>query len=241
MRGRIALVTGASGGIGAELSRRLAGEGAAVAVHYHASEAEAEAVAETVRAAGMRAVTVRANLAEADECGALIDRVEADLGPVDLLAANAGAGVRAEWTDVDAATFDHVLAVNLRAPFLLARRVLPGMVERRYGRVLFTSSIAALTGGVVGPHYAASKSGLHGLTHHLAARVARAGVTVNAIAPALIAETRMLPGDPGELAERIPVGRLGTPAEVADIAIAILRNGYITSKVIAVDGGMYPA
>jgi 3-oxoacyl-[acyl-carrier protein] reductase len=131
-------------------------------------------------------------------------------------------------------------AVNLRAPFLLARRVLPAMVERGFGRVLFTSSVAALTGGVVGPHYAATKAGLHGLTHHLAARVASQGVTVNAIAPALIEGTRMLPGDPGELATRIPVGRLGTPAEVADLALAMLRNGYLTSKVIAIDGGIHP-
>ncbi len=109
-----------------------------------------------------------------------------------------------------------------------------------YGRILFTSSVAALTGGIVGPHYASSKAGLHGLTHYLASRVARDGVTVNAIAPALIEETGMLPGDPGELADRVPVGRLGKPSEVADLAMAIMRNGYVTSQVISVDGGMHP-
>jgi 3-oxoacyl-[acyl-carrier protein] reductase len=238
--GRTALVTGASGGIGAELSRQLAEAGAAVAVHHRDSEAEALAVAEQVRAAGARALVVQADLGEAAACEALIERVEGELGPVDLLAANAGLGQSAPWQDVDAEAFDRMYAVNLRAPFLLARRVLPGMATRGYGRVLFTSSIAGLTGGIVGPHYAATKSGLHGLTHHLAARVAGDGVTVNAIAPALIAETRMLPGEPAELAARIPVGRLGTPAEVADLALAILRNGYVTSKVIAVDGGLYP-
>jgi 3-oxoacyl-[acyl-carrier protein] reductase len=240
LAGRTALVTGASGGIGAELSRRLAQAGAAVAVHHRDSEPEALAVAAAVRAAGARALVVQADLGEAAAAEALAERVESELGPVDILAANAGAGARAAWQDVDAELFDRMYAVNLRAPFLLARRVLPGMVERGYGRVLFTSSIAGLTGGIVGPHYAATKSALHGLTHHLAARVAAAGVTVNALAPALIAETRMLPGDPAELAARIPVGRLGTPAEVADLALAVLRNGYLTSKVIAVDGGMYP-
>ncbi len=239
LEGRTALVTGASGGIGAELSRRLAQAGAAVAVHYGTSEAEALAVAEEVRAAGGRAAVFQADMADAST--ALVDRVEAALGPVDVLVANAGSGSRATWEEVDAEAFDRMYAVNLRAPFLLARRVLPGMVERGFGRLLFTSSIAALTGGIVGPHYAATKSALHGLTHHLAARVAGDGVTVNAIAPALIAETRMLPGDPEELAARIPVGRLGTPAEVADLALAILRNGYLTSKVIAIDGGLYPA
>ena len=114
------------------------------------------------------------------------------------------------------------------------------MRERGFGRILFTSSIAALTGGIVGPHYAASKSGLHGLTHYFASRVAGDGVTVNAIAPALIEDTAMLPGDPGDLASRIPVGRLGTPAEVADLVMAILRNGYVTNQVISIDGGLYP-
>src|SRR5205085_5857348 len=103
-----------------------------------------------------------------------------------------------------AADFDEMLAVNLRAPFLLAQRVLPGMRERGWGRVLFTSSVAAFTGGIVGPHYAASKAGLHGLTHHLAARVAADGVTVNALAPALITDTNMLPGEPDEPTARIP-------------------------------------
>jgi 3-oxoacyl-[acyl-carrier protein] reductase len=241
LAGRTALVTGASGGIGAELSRRLAQAGAAVAVHYRDGADEALAVATAVRAAGVRATIVQADLGEAGAGEALVDRVEAELGPVDVLAANAGLGDSAPWQDVDAEAFDRMYAVNLRAPFLLARRVLPGMVARGFGRVLFTSSIAGLTGGIVGPHYAATKSALHGLTHHLAARVAADGVTVNAIAPALIAGTRMLPGDPEQLAARIPVGRLGTPAEVADLALAMLRNGYLTSKVIAVDGGLYPA
>lgn len=240
LAGRTALVTGASGGIGAELSRRLAQAGVAVAVHHRDSEPQARAAADAVRAAGGRAAVVQADLADAAACGALVDRVEDELGPVDILAANAAMGDAAPWQEVDADLFDRMYAVNLRAPFLLARGVLPGMVERGFGRVLFTSSVAGLTGGIVGPHYAATKSALHGLTHHLAARVARDGVTVNAIAPALVADTRMLPGAPEELAARVPVGRLGTPAEVADLALAILRNGYVTSKVIGIDGGLYP-
>jgi 3-oxoacyl-[acyl-carrier protein] reductase len=239
LSGRTALVTGGSGGIGAELSRRLAQEGVSVAVHYREHKDDARAVVEAI-AGPVRATIARADLADAAACEALIDRVEAELGPVDILVANAGEGAPASWQEVDADAFDRMYAINLRAPFLLARRVLPGMVERGYGRLLFTSSIAALTGGVVGPHYAATKSGLHGITHHLAARVVRDGVTVNAIAPALIADTRILPGDPEELAARVPAGRLGTPAEVADLALAMLRNGYLTSKVIALDGGIYP-
>jgi 3-oxoacyl-[acyl-carrier protein] reductase len=115
------------------------------------------------------------------------------------------------------------------------------MCERGWGRVVFVSSVAGFTGGIVGPHYAASKAGLHGLTHHLAARVAEAGVTVNAIAPALIESTDMLPGDPGFLASRIPVGRLGRPDEVAALAVTMLGNGYLTDKVITLDGGLHPS
>jgi 3-oxoacyl-[acyl-carrier protein] reductase len=227
MRGRVALVTGGSGGIGAALVQRLADEGATVAVHYAHNRPAAEHV-------------FQADLEDPAAPDRLIDAIEAELGPVDLLAANAGHSERASFEEVDAAAFDRMLAVNLRAPFLLARRVLPGMRERGYGRILFTSSVAAFTGGVVGPHYAASKAGLHGLTHFLASRVAADGVTVNAIAPALIEDTGMLPGDPGELARLVPVGRLGRPDEVADLMLAILRNGYMTNQVVGLDGGMHP-
>jgi 3-oxoacyl-[acyl-carrier protein] reductase len=231
MRGRVALVTGGSGGIGAALSVRLAEAGARVAVHYSGNRAAAEAVGGAVFQADLRDPTAPERL---------VDEVEAALGPIDVLAANAGLSRPAGYEDVDAAAFDETLAVNLRAPFLLARRVLPSMRERGFGRILFTSSVAALTGGIIGPHYAASKSGLHGLTHFLATRAAADGVTVNAIAPALIGDTGMLPGDPGELAQRVPVRRLGTPAEVADLMLAILRNGYVTNQVISIDGGMHP-
>jgi 3-oxoacyl-[acyl-carrier protein] reductase len=228
MRGRVALVTGGSGGIGAALCARLAAEGASVAVHYNAQRPQTDAP------------VFQADLRDAEAPDRLIDAVEAELGPVDILAANAGMSRPAPYEEVDAALFDETLAVNLRAPFLLARRVLPGMRERGYGRILFTSSVAGLTGGIIGPHYASSKAGLHGLTHFLASRAAADGVTVNAIAPALIEDTAMLPGDPKELATRVPVQRLGRPEEVADLMVAILRNGYVTNQVISIDGGIYP-
>jgi 3-oxoacyl-[acyl-carrier protein] reductase len=238
--GRVALVTGGSGGIGAELSARLATAGAAVAVHYATGREAAERVVAAVEGEGGRAAAFGADLSDAEAPERLVAAVERGLGPVDLLAANAGLSRPGSYEEIDAAAFDETLAVNLRAPYLLARRVLPGMRERRFGRILFTSSVAALTGGIVGPHYASSKAGLHGLTHFLASRVARDGVTVNAIAPALIEETGMLPGDPGELSGRVPVGRLGRPGEVADLALALLHNGYVTNQVVSIDGGMHP-
>ncbi len=237
---RVALVTGASGGIGAAMSLRLADAGARVAVHYGSNREPAERVAERIASAGGSAEVFEADLRNAEATVNLVEAVESSLGPVDILVANAGLSQPGSYEEIDAGAFDETLAVNLRAPYLLARRVLPGMRSRGFGRILFTSSVAALTGGIVGPHYAASKAGLHGLTHFLAARVAEDGVTVNAVAPALIEDTGMLPGDPGDLATRIPVGRLGKPQEVADLVMAVLGNGYVTNQVISVDGGMHP-
>jgi 3-oxoacyl-[acyl-carrier protein] reductase len=172
----------------------------------------------------------------------MVAEVEHTLGPIDILVANAGMATVKTLEDLTLDEWEETLAVNLTAPFLQAQAVVPGMRERRFGRVLLVSSVAAFTGGVVGPHYAASKAGLIGLTHSLASRAAADGVTANAIAPALIEDTQMLPGGPDAeaLKARIPVGRLGRPEEVADIAMSVLANGYVTNQVISVDGGIYP-
>jgi 3-oxoacyl-[acyl-carrier protein] reductase len=241
LTGRVALVTGASGGIGAAVCRRLAAAGAHVALAYARDATRADELARELSSGGARTITAGADLADPEATLQLVDEVERELGPVDVLVSNAGAGQRRQRIDdVSDADWNSHLAVNLTAPFMLARRIVPGMAERGYGRVLFVSSVAAFTGGVVGPHYAASKAGLHGLTHWLASRLAGDGVTVNALAPALIERTGMLPGATEELEKLIPVGRLGTPEEVADLALAVLRNGYVTNQVLGVDGGMYP-
>jgi 3-oxoacyl-[acyl-carrier protein] reductase len=240
LSGRVALVTGGSGGIGQAIVRGLAGVGVAVAVGFGTRAEPAERVAEEVVAAGGSALALGADLSDPTAPARLVAAAEQALGPVGLLVANHGMLRQRGWEDVSLEDWDAHVDVNLRAPFLLAQRVLPGMVERRFGRVLFVSSIAGLTGGIVGPHYAASKAGLHGLTHALASRVAAAGVTVNAIAPSLIEDTNMLPGRPEDLAARVPVGRLGRPDEVADLALALLRNGYLTNQVVSLNGGMHP-
>ncbi|MEA2436460.1 MAG: 3-oxoacyl-[acyl-carrier protein] reductase [Thermoleophilaceae bacterium] len=240
LAGRVALVTGASGGIGAAIARELAHAGASVALAYARDATRADELARELAAGGARVLTAGADLADRDAADQLVDDVERELGAIDVLVPNAGVGrIRQRIEDVTDADWDDHIAVNLTAPFLLARRVAPGMASRGFGRILFVSSVAAFTGGVVGPHYAASKAGLHGLTHWLASRLAGDGVTVNAIAPALIEGTGMLPGASDELRARIPVGRLGTPDEVADLALAVLRNGYLTNQVLTVDGGIY--
>jgi 3-oxoacyl-[acyl-carrier protein] reductase len=240
LHGKIALVTGASGGVGSAIANGLAAEGATLALAYASNARPAETLAAEITSRGGHAIAIAADLRSATAPEELVDAVERTLGATDVLIANAGTGRIASFETVDAVVFDETLAVNLRAPYLLARRVLPGMIDRGFGRILFMSSVAAFTGGIVGPHYAASKAGLHGLTHYLASRTALSGVTVNAIAPALIADTGILPGDPDELATRIPVGRLGTTAEVAQLTVAVLKNGYLTNQVISIDGGIHP-
>jgi 3-oxoacyl-[acyl-carrier protein] reductase len=237
---RVALLTGASGGIGKAIGRRLADDGYDVFLSYGRHADDAAEVAEYARGLGRRAGLAAADLSDPDTPAALFDQAERELGRVDVLIANAGHADISGWRNIDLASWNTTLAVNLTAPFLLAQRVLPGMVERKFGRILFISSVAAFSGGVVGAHYAASKAGLHGLMHHLAPRVAADGVTVNCLAPALVGETKMFPADleTGTPPVPIPVGRIGRPDEMADMAMTMLRTGYLTNKVITVDGGL---
>jgi 3-oxoacyl-[acyl-carrier protein] reductase len=243
LEGRLALVTGASGGIGGAVALALARAGADLVLAYSGHRDDAEGVAAAVTGLGRAATTMQADLGAEGAGRNLAERVSEAAGPVDVLVANAGAGHRRPWQEVDDELWAYTFAVNVTAVWQLTRALLPGMVERGFGRILFVSSVAAFNGGVVGPHYAASKAALHGLMHHLAPRVAGSGVTVNTIAPALIAGTRILPGDDsaGNPPIPIPVGRFGQPEEIADMALAMLTNPYLTSKVITVDGGIYPA
>jgi 3-oxoacyl-[acyl-carrier protein] reductase len=242
LTGRVALVTGASRGIGRAVAECLGRGGVDVAVGYGKARDAAEEVAEVVRASGRRAITVGGDMADPKAVLAVVEDTTDRLGPVDILVANAGVGERADLEEIAVEDWDRMLAINLRAPFLLAQAVAPGMRQRRFGRIVFMSSVAAFTGGILAPHYTASKAGLIGLTHALARPLAPHGVTVNAIAPALV-ETEMLRGNPAigkGLADQIPVGRLGTVEEVADLTVAVLRNGYITGQTISIDGGLYP-
>jgi 3-oxoacyl-[acyl-carrier protein] reductase len=237
--GAVALVTGASGGIGAAICRALATHVGSLGVAYGRNAGPAEALAGDLAADGCNARAFAGDMTAPDGPRRLVDAVEATFGPVDVLVACHGVARPTKYEDLDAADFDSTLATNLRAPFLLAQRVLPSMRERRFGRLLFISSVAAFRGGVIGPDYAASKAGLHGVVHFLASRVAADGVTVNALAPGFV-ETAMLPDEPQKLAKTVPAGRVGRPEEVADLAVAVLRNGFVTSKILIIDGGTLP-
>jgi 3-oxoacyl-[acyl-carrier protein] reductase len=238
LTGRVALVTGASRGIGRASALALAGAGADVIVAFHRNRTQAEEVRAQIEAQGRRAIALAAGVADPDEVSRLMaDGVEA-LGPVDILVNNAGIAVMQPLDEITDADWDRVIDVNLKSAFLMTQAVVPGMRERRWGRIVNMSSVAAQLGGVVGPHYAASKAGMLGLTHSYAALLAKDGITVNAIAPALV-ETDMVTNNPRATPALIPVGRFGTVDEVADVVVMLARNGYVTGQTINVNGGWY--
>jgi 3-oxoacyl-[acyl-carrier protein] reductase len=238
LAGRVALVTGASRGIGRAVAVALARAGADVAINYRQRGGEADETRRQVEGLRRRCLAVRADVSRAAEVTRLVAEVEAGLGPVDVLVNNAGVTRPQPLEQITERDFDEVLVVNLKSAFLLTQAVLPGMRARRWGRVINLSSVAAQLGGVVGPHYAASKAALHGLTHSYAALLAGEGVTVNCIAPALI-ETEMVTSNPRASPALIPVGRFGTPEEVADVAVMLATNGYVTGQTVNVNGGWY--
>ncbi len=235
--GRVALVTGASRGIGRAIALALAEAGADVAVNYHTRQSDAEDGVRQVRALGRRANAIAADVSNADAVAALMQTVRAELGPIDLLVNNAGIGPAHGLTDLTEAVFDRTIAVNLKSAFLCTQAAVPGMRERRFGRIINISSGAARGAGGIGVHYNASKAGMEGLTRGYAARLAADGITVNAVAPSLIETDMVAPLRAG--ASRIPVGRLGLPEEVAQAVLLVMANAYMTGQTIQLNGGLH--
>ena len=233
---RVALVTGSSRGIGAAIVRALADAGAAVVINYREQKAAADALAASITSAGGRATVIGADVSKGDDVERLFARATAELGAVDILVNNAGLALNRGVDDLTEEDFDRTISVNLKSAFLCTRAALPSMRARKWGRIVNISSGAARGAGAVGPHYNASKAGMEGLTRGYAARLVKEGITVNAVAPSLIA-TDMV-GATGNAASRIPLGRLGTPEEVAQAVMLLIGNGYMTGQTIAMSGGM---
>jgi 3-oxoacyl-[acyl-carrier protein] reductase len=238
LTGKVALVTGASRGIGRAIAIALAEAGADVAVNYKARESEAIKVCAQIESSGRRSVAVRGDVSVAAEVSRSVEVIERELGAVSILVNNAGIARPQPIEEITEESWDEIIAINLKSVFLVTQAVLPDMRARRWGRIVNLSSVAAQTGGVVGPHYAASKAGILGLTHSYASLLAGEGITVNAIAPALI-ETEMVTGNLKARADLIPVGRFGTVEEVAEVAVLLARSGYITGQTIHINGGWY--
>jgi len=233
---RIALVTGASRGIGKAVALLLAEAGADVAVNYHERAEEARAVVEAIRALGRRAIAIGADVSSAAAVAAMTQAIADQLGPVDILVNNAGIGLIRSIDELTEAEFDSTLAVNLKSVFLCTQAVLPHMRAQRWGRIVNISSGAARGGGGIGVHYNASKAGMEGLTRGYAARLAAQGVTVNAVAPSLI-ETDMMSARRDEYVKRIPLGRMGTAEEIAQAVLMVVGNPYMTGQTVQLNGG----
>jgi 3-oxoacyl-[acyl-carrier protein] reductase len=235
---RVALVTGASRGIGAAIALALARAGADVAVNYHRQAQAADAVCRDIGSLGRKALAVQANVSLAAEVKRMVAEVEQRLGQVEILVNNAGISRPQKLEDITESDWDELLTANLKSVFLVTQAVVAGMRRRKWGRIINLSSVAAHTGGVVGAHYAASKAGILGLTHSLASTLAREGITANAIAPALIA-TEMVTSNPKASPELLPVGHFGAVEDVASVAVMLAANAYITGQTIFVNGGWY--
>jgi len=234
LQARVALVTGASRGIGRAIALALAEQGAAVAVNFQTRAEDAEAVAGQIRSAGGKAIAIRADVSVSAQVADMAERVAAELGPVDVLVNNAGIAI----TGLREEDFDLGIAVNLKSAFLCTEAVLPGMCARRWGRIVNISSGAARGPGLLGVVYNASKAGLEGLTRGYASRVAKNGVTVNAVAPGPTDTEMGAPLKAGGVEARIPVGRMGEAEDVAQATVMVIGNGFITGQTIAVNGGL---
>lgn len=238
LSGQTALVTGSSRGLGRAIAVALAQAGADVAVNFRYRASEAHEVVAAVIGQGRRSALVQADVSHATEVEHMVGLVEEQLGPVSILVNNAGIARVQPVVEITESDWDEIIDVNLKSCFLVTQRVLPRMRLARFGRIVNLSSVAAQLGGVVGPHYAASKAGIIGLTHSYANLVVKEGVTVNAIAPALI-RSEMVTQNLNASPDRIPMGRFGEPEEVASVVVMLASNGFITGQTINVNGGWY--
>jgi 3-oxoacyl-[acyl-carrier protein] reductase len=237
LKDRVAVVTGGSRGIGRAIAVSLAEAGADVAVNYHLRKADAETVAQSIRALGRRSMPIAADVSRADQVAAMMAAVVHELGPIDVLINNAGVAIIRGVDELTEDEFDRTIAVNLKSCFLCTRAVVPGMRQRKWGRIVNISSGAARGAGGIGPHYNASKAGMEGLTRGYAARLVKDGITVNAVAPSLI-ETDMVRAGLASSPSRIPLGRFGTAEECAHVAMMLIGNAYMTGQTVALSGGM---
>jgi 3-oxoacyl-[acyl-carrier protein] reductase len=245
LSGKVALVTGASSGIGAATAILLAELGARVAIGYHGNAAGAGQVSSKIAADGGKSIAIRADVTKTEEISSLAGAVSAQLGPIDILINNAGSLMqRMKILEVKAETWDEIQDLNLKSAVLCSKAVAPSMIERKRGAIVNISSIAARNGGGPGASaYASAKGGLISFTKALAKELAPHGVRVNAVSPGVIDtpfhERFSTPEMMRNFAAAIPLGRVGTPMECAQV-IAFLASdaaGYVVGETIEVNGG----
>ncbi len=244
LNGKVALVTGASRGIGRAIALALADAGADVAVNYSQSQQAADDVVRQITAKGRRAKAYKASVAVLDEVRAMVEQVQKDLGTVQVLINNAGINRDRTFQKLSAEDWKTVIDTNLNGQAWVTQCALPKMLESGWGRIVFVSSVNGLMGSFGQTNYSAAKAGLFGFAKALARELARKNITVNCVAPGFT-ETDMTAGMPKEVLDKIiggiPVGRQAKPDEVAHAVtfLASPRAAYITGETISVNGGMY--
>ena len=243
LSGKVALVTGASRGIGAVVASRLAQAGAKVGVNFHASSELATLVVDKINKSGGEAFLVGGDVSQEDKAEAVIKQLVEHFGSIDILVNNAGINIDRLLIRMKTEDFDSVMNVNLRGAFLCTRFAMTHMIRQRSGRVINMSSVVGLSGNPGQANYAAAKAGLVGLTKAVAREVASRNVTVNALAPGYIVTSMVeeIPEDKqSQILARIPMGRFGTPEDVAEAVVFLSSDGasYITGQVLTIDGGM---
>ncbi|MGE5514870.1 MAG: 3-oxoacyl-ACP reductase family protein [Bacteroidota bacterium] len=245
MSRKAAFVTGASRGIGVAIAERLVSAGLAVAVGYHRNGDLAEALVRRLREQGGEAEAVQVDVAERDSVRRAFADARAALGSLDVLVNNAAIAQEKPFGDITDDDWLAMMATNLQGPFICAQEALPEMVERGWGRIVNMVSIGGQWGGVNQVHYATAKAGLIGLTRSLAKVYSGRGINTNAVSPGLVA-TDMTAGElqseaGREKARQIPVGRIGTVAEIAEAVAFLVGPGgdYVTGQTLNVNGGMY--
>lgn len=241
--GKVALVTGASRGIGHAIALKLAASGADVAVNYSGSEDAAQATVDAILALGRKAIKVKANVGSADDVAAMVATVHETFGHIDILVNNAGItrdGLLMRMKDSD---WDDVININLKSVYLVTKAVSKIMMKQRSGKIINMTSVVGVTGNAGQANYSASKAGVIGFTKTCAKELASRGITVNAIAPGFIHTdmTDVLPDKVKDaMVEAIPLHRMAEPDEVANVALFLASElaSYVTGQVINVDGGM---
>ena len=235
---RTALVTGGGRSIGRAISLALAAEGCDVAVNYVSRTADADDTVGAITRLGRRAIAVQADVSKSADVSRLAAAVESGLGPIDILVNNAGKVAVETIDQMTEASWNDIIGVNLLSVFLMTQAVLPGMRARKWGRIINLTSVAAQAGSTLAVHYSAAKGGVIAATRSYARLLAKEGITVNAISPALIA-TDMVKANPNLKPDLIPVGRFGEADECASVAVLLAGNGYLTGQTIGVNGGLY--
>ncbi|MGC3964435.1 MAG: beta-ketoacyl-ACP reductase [Rhodocyclaceae bacterium] len=244
MTKKVALVTGGMGGLGTAICKSLANDGWTVVANCLPDFPPKDEWLAKTRAEGFEFIAGEADVTDFDQCQAMIKKIEAEVGPIDLLVNNAGITRDATFRKMDKGQWDAVLSTNLDSVFNVTHGVLPGMAERGFGRVVNISSVNGVKGQFGQANYSAAKAGILGFTKAIAQEVAKKGVTVNAIAPGYIG-TDMVMAIKEEVRDQIvatiPAGRLGKPEEIGDLCayLASDKAGYITGATININGGLH--